>query len=168
MVWPLPVGELEDAFFRQSIGTRIERIEGLAHFVDHVSPPLRTLTVWAVHISVTHSDVEGAQGFLAVEIEEVIIALKGAGELGVVTRFTILEGEDFETGGDGVVHLVAVHPAEAFIFLNTVSSDVFCTDIRRASPLVVVHADVDLLACRAFDFQIRGDLRVVGQLGLDH
>ena len=65
------------------------------------------------------------------------------------------------------MHLVAVHPAEAFVFLDTVSSDVFCTDIRRASPLVVVHADVDLLACRAFDFQIRGDLCVVGQLGLD-
>ena len=97
MVWALPVGELEDAFFRQPIGTRIECVEGLAHFVDHVSPPLRTLTVRAVHVGVPHGDVEGAQRLLAVAIQELIVAFKGSCELAVVTRLAVLEGEDFES-----------------------------------------------------------------------
>ena len=167
MVGPLPVGQLEDAFLGKTVGTCVQCVECFPHLVDHVSPPLGALPVGAIKIGVAHGDVESAQCLLTVAVEKVIVALKSTGELAVVTGLAILEGENFKSSWYRVMHLVPVHPAEALVFLDTVASDVFCPDVWCTSPLVVVHADIDLLPCGAFDFQIRGDLGVVGQLGLD-
>ena len=60
MVGPLPIGQLENPFLRKAIALLIQRVEGFAHFIDQIAPPLRTLPVRAVKIGVAHRNIQRA------------------------------------------------------------------------------------------------------------
>ena len=78
-----------DAFHRQSLCGRRERIEGLAQFVHLVTPPLRPLPVRAIHVGVTHGDVERASRPLPQFVIELIITMEGPCKVCVVARLSI-------------------------------------------------------------------------------
>ncbi len=62
---------------------------------------------------------------------------------------------------------MTVHPAEVFIFLNTIAGDVFGAHIVLAASTVVVGHDLDHLPPVGLDLEIRCNLSVVRQFAVN-
>ena len=167
LVRSLPVDQFQNALARQVVGRRIEHIEGLAELIDRVAPPLGAFAVGAVHVIVTHRDIQRAPRLLPQRVQERVVAREGAGEFRVVARLAELQGPDLHAGGNRVVHLVPVHPARRFMGLHPFPRDVLGVHVRLAAAAQVVGADPDREPRRRLDLQIGRDVRVVGQARLD-
>ena len=89
--------------------------------------------------------------------------MERAREVRVVTGLTVFHIQHLHALGDDVIDLMAVHPAIAFVFLLTLTGDIFGTYVALASSLVIIHPDVDSLPGLRLYFQIRSDLGIIGQ-----
>ena len=163
----LPRDEVEDAFAREEVGAAVERIECLAEFVDGIAPPKCSLAVGAIHVGIAHRDVERPQSLRAEAVHEIVVAGKFPSELAVESGLAVFEIENLDACRDFVVNLVAIHPTGELELLLAVAGHILGPHIRLAAAAVVVHLDFDRLARLRIDFQIRGDLRVVGELSFD-
>ena len=123
------------------------------------------LSVRTVHISVPHTNIKGTDSLPPIFIKERIVALECAGDLRVIAGLTVLDINNFHIRGDNVHHLIAIQPTEAFIFLSTVSGDIFPpqTLCFGQGYLVVVGLHFDCAAGWRLDFQIWRDLGIVRQ-----
>ena len=162
-----PVHEFPDRLAGEQVRPRIEGVGHFPEFVHHVAPPLGAFAVRAVHVGVPHGDIKGAGRLGPEGVEVGIVAAEGAGEGGVVAGLAELERADLHAGGNPVVNLVAVHPAEALEALDAIAGDVFRMHVRLAATHEVVGADVDHESGGSLDLHPRMDLRVVGKPAFD-
>ncbi len=165
-VGALPVGELAGALAGEQVCARRQGIEHLHHFVRNVANPLRPLAVGTVHVVVAHCDVECALRFFPERVQVAVVALKTSCERAVVARFVVSQRNNLNPGGNGVYHLMSVHPPRGLVFLLAVLGNVFRKHVYLTvggGGGVVVSAHVNLLARRCPYFQNRGELAVVRQ-----
>ena len=76
-------------------------------------------------------------------VVERVVTMERAGEVRVVTGLTVFHIQHLHALGDDVIDLMAVHPAIAFVFLLTLTGDIFGTYVALASSLVIIHPYVD-------------------------
>ena len=85
-------------------------------------------------------------------------------KLSIEACLTILEFFHFNLFGNNIIDMMAIHPAQAFIFLQTRSSNIFGPDIWRSAAIIVVGIDGDLHTFLCTNTEPWCNLRVVGQL----
>ena len=163
-VGPLPSHQFTNSFAGEQMSLFVEGIESFAQLVHHVAPPLGTLTVGTVHISVAHGDVERTLRLVPQAGEHRVIAGEAAGKGGVVARFTVLHIEHFHAFRKFILHIVAVHPALAFECLFSFTRTIFGKYVGSRTSPVIVRTDTDALASRCFQADVRSNLCIVRQV----
>ncbi len=124
-----------------------------------------SLSVGAIHIIVSHRDIESALGAFPQLVEKLVIALERLVEVRSVACFTIFDIEQFHAFRDNIPDLMPVHPSIILIFLHAAACDIFAAHCGG----LAYHMDVCLnLYCAAFlvglQFHIWSNLTVIGEL----
>ena len=163
-VGPLPSHQFMNTLAGQQVSLFVEGIESFAQLVHHVAPPLGTLAVGTIHISVAHGDVERTLRLVPQAGKHRVIAGEASGKGGVVARFTVLHIKHFHAFRKFILHIMAVHPALAFECLFSFTRAILGKYIGGRTAPVVVRADTDALACRCFQADVGSNLCIVRQV----
>ena len=142
----------------------VEGIESFAQLVHYVAPPLGTLAVGTVHISVAHGNVERTLRLVPQAGEHRVIAREATGKGGVVARFTVLHIKHFHAFRKFILHIVTVHPTLAFECLFSFTRTILGKYVGGRTAPVVVRTDTDTLACRSFQADVGSNLCIARQV----
>ena len=123
-----------------------------------------TLAVRAVHIVVTHGDVECALCPYPQFIEEGVVTMERLHHVASVPALAILDVQDFYALGQDVPYLMAVEPAHVLVFLFSLTCDVLTSHRGRTAYHVYIGLYLDQLPCLlGTEFDVWSTLAVVRQ-----
>ena len=105
-------------------------------------------------------------GFLVILIEKGVGTGKSSRELSVVTCLPIFDLKDFNLRREDIIHFLAIHPAEALIFLDTFFGDIFSADALGIGDNVVVSVHGNHLSLRSLNFEPRGEMSVIWKFAI--
>ena len=113
----LPGNQFVHTLLHQCAGSHICSVEALSHKKSLVAPPLGPFPFRTVEESVPHIDIQGAERFLPISVDEVVAAAETAGKFGGVSSLSVgyfIDSHPFRCDN---IEDVAVQPALRLIGL---------------------------------------------------
>ena len=147
----IPRGHRFRPVFIQGICVCIHTVHRHLHLDVCIPPPLRPLTVRAVHEGIAHAQMQRVIRLLPKSVQKIIIAAEAACPVGGIFGPSVPKHMDGGPGRQVKQCRLPVHPPQGFVFLQAFLCDVYAPEsihIRRIRRPIGFCTDLNPLPCR--------------------